>query len=372
MKDAVHVPVLVLTGGPCAGKTTALCYVEEKLRNLGFAVFLVREAATELMTSGITPSDGQFGNEEFQRLMVRRMLATEDFYRVAAALSRAPKKVVLCDRGIPDVSPYTEKVFLEKVLASHELSPITARDGRYDAVFHLRSAAIGAEAFYGNETNAVRRETLEEAREKDAATIAAWIGHPHLRVIDNSTDFSGKLKRLFRHICRALAIPAPMEIERKFRVAEPFDPQSIPVPFQKMEIEQAYLHALPGEELRIRKRGQNGVYTYYHTSKKRVPEKGAFRSVETERRISEQVYVELLLVRNSALCIIKKERFCFVWENQYFELDAFVSPPLLFHILEVELREGNDTVVLPDFIPVIGEETSLTNRAIASGSAVPL
>ena len=69
--------------------------------------------------------------------------------------------------------------------------------------------------------NAARRESPEEARQKDSETINAWTGHPHLRVIDNSTDFSGKIKRVTEEVFSLLGEPIPTEIERKFLIKKP-------------------------------------------------------------------------------------------------------------------------------------------------------
>lgn len=360
-------PVFVFTGGPCAGKTTGLCYVEEKLRDLGYHIFIIKEAATELLTSGIATANGQFTEEGFQGLVVRRILEAEKFYKDAARLCTSKKKVILCDRGILDGRAYMDEATLQGVLASHGLSIVAARDERYDAVFHLRSAAIGAEEFYSNATNAVRRETLHEARGKDRRTLEAWLGHPHLRVIDNSTDFPHKMKRLLKEVLAALGVPVPVEIERKFLVAPDFDPRGIPVPFQEIDIEQAYLSAPDGEAIRVRRRGQNGSAVYYHTHKKRLPEEGAYHSVEVERHIEKSEYEELFSARNPSLCVIRKKRYCFVWKEQYFELDAFLEPSSELRILEVELTEACTEVLLPDFVPVIDEMCDLTNEKIARG-----
>ena len=43
---------IVLTGGPCAGKTTAITTIADKLREQGFAVFTVPEAASMIFGSG--------------------------------------------------------------------------------------------------------------------------------------------------------------------------------------------------------------------------------------------------------------------------------------------------------------------------------
>ena len=66
---------------------------------------------------------------------------------------------------------------------------------RYDAVFHLVTAAKGAEEAYTFANNAARYENVEQAAALDDRIIAAWTGHPHLRVIDNTTDFEEKLIR---------------------------------------------------------------------------------------------------------------------------------------------------------------------------------
>ena len=69
--------------------------------------------------------------------------------------------------------------------------------------------------------NAARRETPEQATALDDKLIAAWTGHPHLRVIDNSTNFEDKLKRLLREILPFLGEPEPLEIERKYLIEYP-------------------------------------------------------------------------------------------------------------------------------------------------------
>jgi predicted ATPase len=43
---------ICLTGGPCAGKTTALTTLNQVLAQRGFRVYMVPEAATMLMKGG--------------------------------------------------------------------------------------------------------------------------------------------------------------------------------------------------------------------------------------------------------------------------------------------------------------------------------
>jgi len=43
---------ICITGGPCAGKTSGLALLSEKLRDEGFNVFTVPEAATMISDGG--------------------------------------------------------------------------------------------------------------------------------------------------------------------------------------------------------------------------------------------------------------------------------------------------------------------------------
>ena len=48
----VEIFKIVLTGGPCAGKTTAITTIAERLWENGFIVFIVPEAASMIFRSG--------------------------------------------------------------------------------------------------------------------------------------------------------------------------------------------------------------------------------------------------------------------------------------------------------------------------------
>lgn len=57
-EDSAPVYRVVLTGGPCAGKTTALAVLEERMRSRGFRTFMVPEAASMLFGGGFQFSGG--------------------------------------------------------------------------------------------------------------------------------------------------------------------------------------------------------------------------------------------------------------------------------------------------------------------------
>jgi len=57
---------IVLTGGPCGGKTTGLSYISEKLMDWGFRVFIVPEVATMIIGGGI-PDIEQIAKKDSQQ-----------------------------------------------------------------------------------------------------------------------------------------------------------------------------------------------------------------------------------------------------------------------------------------------------------------
>ena len=51
--------MIVLTGGPCSGKSSSLAYLTEKLSDHGFMVFVIPETATIITNSGIEPAQDE-------------------------------------------------------------------------------------------------------------------------------------------------------------------------------------------------------------------------------------------------------------------------------------------------------------------------
>jgi len=354
MKPKQNIKKLVLTGGPCAGKSTALSIITQQLENVGWKVFTCPETATHLFTAGTEISEKGLSPTTFQEHIILHQIYEEDFIETIARQHTHENVVILLDRGIMDGMAYMpEKEFLQ-LLNKHNHDNVSIRDGRYDAVFHLITAAYGAEKFYTTENNAVRTEGIEEAREKDDNTKKVWIGHPHMRVIDNSTSFKQKIDRLIQEIFSFLGLPVPQEIERKFLIKMP-EIEKIPVSYQIMDIQQHYLQGHNSQEhARIRKRGQHRSNTYYHTKKIKISNG---MNIELEDKLSQEQYYDLLSSADITLKPITKQRICFLWKNQYFEMDIFKNQLEGLYILEIELTSLQQEILLPPWIEVIKEVT---------------
>ena len=59
-----------LTGGPCAGKTTALSTLRDNLHKIGFNVLIVPEAATLMMKAGAFIQTHKMGLNEQVRFQI--------------------------------------------------------------------------------------------------------------------------------------------------------------------------------------------------------------------------------------------------------------------------------------------------------------
>ncbi len=362
------IPKFVLTGGPCAGKTTARAYLMQKLGDLGYDVVFVPEAPTLLMHGGMRPG-GILDGEAFQRAVLDLTLTLEDTIRdVLADIRYGTKPIIICDRGVMDGLAYVgDRDLFAHWLHNRGLSIVDARDGRYDGVFHLVTAADGAEAFYTTENNSIRSETPEAAREADQKTRIAWSGCPHWRAIPNRGSFDEKLRHLLREICVVLGVPEPIETERKFIVSPNFSPADL-LGHQVVDIEQFYLMPnAEGEELRFRKRGQHGDFVYFKTHKR--PGGNPASRIETEDFITAGEYEFGKQFKLPGSRFVRKKRLCFVWWNQYFELDMFEEPQLPHAFLELELADPAQPMTLPPFLKVVREvtgEKAWSNYALAT------
>ena len=348
MKD---IKKIVLTGGPCAGKTTALVKVIEHFSSRGYKVFTIPEVPTIFLQAGmdyLTKNQDWFYEGEKSTLEIQLALE-DDFTRMAQTINGPV--VIICDRGALDISAYLPTEMWEKITGLCNVTTQQLRD-RYDAVLHLVSAADGAEQYYNTTSNEMRTEGIEKARLLDRKVIQAWTEHPHLRVINNHDNFDTKINRVLKEISAVLGLPQPITEERKYivRVTSNDIPNVI-----ESDIFQTYLVADPDYEVRLRRRRWKGGKTVnVHTTKKRV---GTNREIETERQVSNALYESLLAQADPYRHPIHKQRRSFIWKGQYFELDTYHDQLKGLIILETKGITDAEDVNFPPFIQVVEDIT---------------
>lgn len=124
-KNGLNVTKIVLTGGPCAGKTTGLSWIQNTFEKMGYTLIFMQEPATELKTAGITPARCS-SSMAYQLFQMKLQLEKEEVYTQAAIdiaraglengragkgksslqADQAEKKIlIVCDRGFLTTAP---------------------------------------------------------------------------------------------------------------------------------------------------------------------------------------------------------------------------------------------------------------------------
>lgn len=168
-----------------------------------------------------------------------------------------------------------------------------------------------------------------------------WVGHPHFRFIDG-LNVLDNIEREIKSILENV------ELEKKYLIKMPNISALSKYKIFKNDIEQVYLLSDTGSH-RIRKRGANGVFQYFETLKIRINGEKCF---EYENIITESQYNELLKLADPSKKKIVKNRYCFLYKSQYFELDIF---PFWSDraLIELEIPTENTQILLPPEITVI-------------------
>ncbi|HEU0035824.1 MAG TPA: ATP-binding protein [Kofleriaceae bacterium] len=178
--DEIHTPrLVVLTGGPGAGKTAVLEVIR---RELCRHVVVLPEAASILWTGGFPRRTTTPARRSAQRAIVRLQIELQRM-----AIEEGKASLILCDRGTLDSLAYwpgEPDEFLADLDTTHDREL-----ARYATVIQLRPP----DARHGYIANGHRIESAEEAAAIDQKIERAWAGHPRHFVVESSPDFLQKL-----------------------------------------------------------------------------------------------------------------------------------------------------------------------------------
>ena len=193
---------IVLTGGPCAGKTTTISCVKEDLEKMGYHVLLLNECATELINGGIRP----FGENavpvfDFQNEILNLQLYKEKRYlNIIEKLPKDTECIILSDRGILDSKAYLGQELFTKLLEKNGLKE-EELGNQYDMVIHMVTVASDIKNKYNTSTNTARFEQdPEEAISVDIKTGDAWKHHKNLKVIEATKEIEDKIENVINLI----------------------------------------------------------------------------------------------------------------------------------------------------------------------------
>lgn len=189
---------IVLTGGPCAGKTTTIAKVKEDLENLGYHVLLLNECATEVINGGIRPfGDNQVSVFDFQNEVLNLQLFKEKRYLdIIDKLPEDTNCIILSDRGIMDSKAYLGSELFTKLLDQNNLKEENLGH-QYDMIIHLVTVATNNQNKYNTSTNSARfEEDIDEVIDLDRRTNEVWQKHKNLKRVEATGTIEEKIEEV--------------------------------------------------------------------------------------------------------------------------------------------------------------------------------
>ncbi len=179
--------------------------------------------------------------------------------------------------------------------------------------------------------------------------INYWTGHNHFRMINSSCG----INELIAEIDSFIGGDVHYEIEKKFIIEYPdINWLDSLKNAKKVYISQSYITD-DNDKKRIRKRGIDGVFSYYLTMKKSLD---GFKKEEIEYQITKEEY-DYLKEKDKNCLTIEKIRYCLSENFTYYEIDVY---PFWKDkaVMEIELKDENEKYVLPKNIKIIKDVSS--------------
>ena len=192
---------IVLTGGPCAGKTTTISRIEEHLVKKGYHVLVLNECATETIKEGIRPfGDYAVSVYDFENEILNLQLFKEKRFKdFLKNYNDDDKIVILYDRGAVDIKAYLGEEDYNKMLEENNLKNEDLIN-EYDLVIHMITVAADMEQRYSNSNNKARFEDSQEAIDLDKRTSDAWKLHPNLKVVPVCEFLEDKIQMAINYV----------------------------------------------------------------------------------------------------------------------------------------------------------------------------
>ncbi len=179
--------LVVITGGPCAGKTAVLEFVRKILCE---HIAILPEAASILFSGGFIRSDTFSTKKTSQKIIYYIQNEMQSLI-----INEKKWSVGLCDRGTLDGIAYWPN---HDTSFFQELNTDKATEyNKYAAVIHLSTAGL-ANGY--NLNNPVRIESASEALEIDERIYTIWKDHPNYTRIDSTLNFLDKIEQAVLNI----------------------------------------------------------------------------------------------------------------------------------------------------------------------------
>lgn len=199
---------IVLTGGPCGGKTESIDFLSKKLIDQDYSVKIVNETANSLLKLGYMPSVN-ISTFDFQNLLFKIQFLNE-------YTSEGKSNILLCDRGLFDGKVYIGESDFQNIL---DLNKVKEKEisSTYDGALYFRSISYE----YPNEFSKKRiYESPEVGRIRDERCKEIWIDKIVPCNYDNFDGFENKQKMIYLALKKQLEY---LELIKSYKLSDYYD-----------------------------------------------------------------------------------------------------------------------------------------------------
>jgi len=372
LRGRVH--KIVVTGGPCGGKSTILSDLTQMLEERHYMVCAMPEVATMMYhwSGGRMWEDYQEEeNAKLQLLMTKLQMDIEDAVVQMGTqslvmrrhLENPPKGVViLFDRGVVDNKAYCSEQVWADVTCELGTTTSRLRDGRYDAVVHLVTAANGAEKFYTLDQaegagSSARHETAEEARKLDKDLMRVWHGARELHIVPNQgSSFPEKRHKVEELVLSAVGEKVPRNSERvacKHMPAHSMKEQAATDPnvSNSATIQLHMTNLMTGVRL-LKRKTADDAYTYYVQALDGNEALG-LQGLASQYQIDSWTYNQKVVQARTAATVESeqsRESVMFTYKDQYCRCHVIEDAAVGGKLILVEVHGTSQQVDLPSWL----------------------
>ena len=303
--------VICFTGGPCAGKSSAINYISNKLSQKGINVLKIEETPTLTVKGGGSINIGSFKKSDsydFFSTYIYFQIEIENIYReIAKYISERPT-VMLCDRGVNDAFAYMSGDMREFIKNQYDLNIQGILNTRYDCCIHMVTAADGAEKYYNLSTNVARHENADKANKIDKLVQKAYLSHQNFHIINNEClNFEEKMENAYLCIEKQI-----FNDFKKTNYRYLIEMNDFPTDLQmtKMAITQHNLKSIDEFIKRTLKQVKFNSFTMYLYTRNNTKNNLKYRNQINLKEFN------ILLKENECVEEIHKTKIKFIYENQ--------------------------------------------------------
>ena len=301
---------IVLTGGPCGGKTKIIERIKKYVKeNTDYNLMVLNESATELSNDLVRPQDVASAID-FQNTVFQRQLFKENEVKDILSYHHMDNNLILCDRGILDNKAYLNNhAEFDYLLEMHKKDEINLLDD-YDLVIYLESVSLNDDLNYELGSNKARYEKRKDAKLIDAKTLSSWVGHRNLKVIHSKENFEDKVNETLDAVLSCL-VKRKKERIVSYELNEIKSDLSVYNDDNSMDVyeENSYLDLSKNEmyDYVVSKRIYKGKESYLFTVSKLI---GENKIILEDKKISYNDYLNLICL-NQVKKIIKRNVLSF-------------------------------------------------------------